>query len=84
METISIRLNEEMMRKLEALMKKHHFATLTEFVREAIRIKMKELEQEDIQRQIARLAGSSKRKTSDEDLHKVREKLENLYNEKFK
>ena len=84
METISIRLDEGMVNKLENIMKRHHFATLTEFVREAIRNRMKELEREELQKQIARFAGSSKRKTSDEELHKVRERLEKLYDKKFK
>jgi len=84
METISIRLDESMVNELEKIMKRHHFATLTEFVREAIRDRMKELEHEELQRQISRLAGSSKRKTSDEELHKVRGRLEKLYDEKFK
>lgn len=84
METISIRLDEGMINELEKIMKRHHFATLTEFVREAIRNRMKELEREELQKQIAILAGSSKRKSSDKELHKVRERLEKLYDEKFK
>ena len=84
METISIRLDEGMAHELERVMKRHHFATLTEFVRDAIRNRMKELEHEELQRQIERLAGSSKHKTSDEDLHKARERLEEIYNKKFK
>ena len=84
METISIRLDEGMAHELERVMKRHHFATLTEFVRDAIRNRMKELEHEELQRQIERLAGSSKRKTTDEELHKVRVRLEKVYDKKFK
>ena len=84
METISIRLDEGMANELEKIMKRHHFATLTEFVRDAIRNRMKELELEELQKQIARLAGSSKRKTSDKELHRVRERLEKVYDKKFK
>ena len=84
METISIRLDEGMMNKLGALMKRHHFATLTEFVRDAIRNRIKELEHEELQRQIARLAGSSKRKTSDEQLHAAGEKAFEILEKKHK
>lgn len=84
METISIRMNEGMIKKLNPLMKKHHFATLTEFIRDAIRSKIKELEKEEILKNIEKLAGSSRRKTSDEELHnageKVFEKLEKKFN----
>lgn len=84
METISVRLDKGMGSKINSVMKKHHFATMTEFVRDAIRIRIKELEKEEILRQINRLAGSSKRKTTDEELHKVREDMEKLYDQKFK
>lgn len=84
MENISIRLDKEMIEELEVLMKRNRFATLTEFVRSAIRDKMKELEHEELQMQIKRLAGSSKRKTTDEDLHKAREKAVDELEKKFK
>ncbi len=74
MENISIRIDKEMIKELESLMKRHRFATLTEFVRSAIRDKMKELEREEIQMQIKKLAGSSKRRTTDEQLHEAGEK----------
>jgi len=84
METISVRLDENMMKTLESLMKRHHFATTTEFVRDAIRSKIKELEREEIMRNIDRLAGSSKRKTTDEQLHKAGEKAFERLEKKFK
>ena len=82
MDAVSIRLGERMIDELEKMMRKHHFATITEFIRAAIRDKMKELEQEEIQRKISQLVGSSKRKTTDEKLHKVREKLAYIYAKK--
>ena len=84
METISIRLDENMANEIEKIMRRHHFSTLTEFVRDAIRNRMKDLEHEELKRRIERLAGSSKHKTSDEDLHKARERLEKVYDKKFK
>mgnify|MGYP001611310663 CR=1 FL=1 len=69
METISIRLDENVVRELEMLMKKHRFMTITEFVRESIRDKMNALEKEELLKKVALLHGSSKRKTTDEQLH---------------
>ncbi|MEK6889305.1 MAG: ribbon-helix-helix domain-containing protein [Nanoarchaeota archaeon] len=83
MDTISIRIDEETMNELAKLMRKNHFSTTTEFVREAIRDKMKELEKEEILKQVARLAGSSKRKTTDEMLHVAGEKVFKKLEEKF-
>ena len=54
METISIRLDEGMAHEIERVIKRHHFSTTTEFVRDAIRNRMKELEHEELQRQIER------------------------------
>ena len=84
METISIRLDDGMMHELEKIMKRHYFATLTEFVRDAIREKVKKLEYEEIEKQVARLAGSSKRKTTDEQLHKAGEKAFEQLEKKFR
>ena len=57
--------------------------TKTEFIREAIRDKIIELEKQETLNKIEKLFGSSKRKTTDEDLHKVREKLAKDYEKKF-
>jgi metal-responsive CopG/Arc/MetJ family transcriptional regulator len=74
MEGISIKLEKDFLAVIEKVMKKNNYATKTEFIREAIRDKVEGLEEkEEMRRQIARLAGSSKRKTTDEDLHKAGE-----------
>ena len=48
MEQICIRLEGNFLSALERLMKKNRYATKTEFVREAIRDKMKQLEEREI------------------------------------
>jgi Arc/MetJ-type ribon-helix-helix transcriptional regulator len=75
MDTISIRLDERMTRLIEKTMKTYHYSTITEFVRTAIRDKIKELEKEKILMNISKLAGSSKRKTTDKQLHELRDKV---------
>jgi metal-responsive CopG/Arc/MetJ family transcriptional regulator len=44
MENISLKLEKEFLKTIEAIMKKHNYMTKTEFIREAIRDKIKELE----------------------------------------
>ncbi len=82
MEAISLKLEETFLKDIEDVMKKHRYTTKTEFIREAIRDKIKELEKEDLLLKARKLYSASKRKTTDEDLHKAREKafkeLENL------
>jgi len=48
MENISLKLEERFLRAIEAVMKKHNYMTKTEFVREAIRDKMRRLEEKEI------------------------------------
>ena len=57
-------------------MKKYHYATKTEFVREALRDKILSLEQKEALLWINRIygAGAKKgRKITDEDIHRARE-----------
>ncbi len=48
MESISLKLEREFLKAIEAVMKKHNYMTKTEFIREAIREKVKKLEEKEI------------------------------------
>ncbi|MEI6058736.1 MAG: hypothetical protein WCP89_03105 [archaeon] len=48
MENISLKLEENFLKAIEAVMKKHNYTTKTEFVREAIRDKIRRLEEKEI------------------------------------
>ena len=47
MENISLKLEKEFLKAIEAVMKKHNYMTKTEFIREAIREKIKKLEEKE-------------------------------------
>ncbi|MEK6840783.1 MAG: ribbon-helix-helix domain-containing protein [Nanoarchaeota archaeon] len=47
MENISLKLEKEFLKAIEAVMKKHNYMTRTEFIREAIREKVKKLEEKE-------------------------------------
>ncbi|MEK6927911.1 MAG: ribbon-helix-helix domain-containing protein [Nanoarchaeota archaeon] len=83
METISLRLEDKFLQDVERVMQKFRFSTKTEFVRAAIRDKIKELEKEEIIKKMGMLAGSSKKKTTDEELHKAGEKAFESLERKF-
>ena len=74
MENVSLKLETNFVKELEKVMKKNKYMTKAEFIREALRDKIKELEKQETLRRIDKLFGSSKHKTTDEDLHKAREK----------
>ena len=74
MEAVSLKLEDEFLDDIHKIMKRHRYTTKTEFIREAIRDKIKDLEKEQLLFEAKKLYGSSKRKTTDAELHKAREK----------
>ena len=70
METITIKLDEKFAKDVERAMKKYQYTKKSEFVKKAIIDKLNLLKTQD---SIKRLYGTSKRKTSDKQLHKARE-----------
>ena len=84
MEAISLKLEETLLKEIDENLAKHRYSTRTEFIRDAIREKLSELEKENMLKAVAELRGSSKRKTTDEQLHIAREKLVEKYEKRFK
>ena len=74
MESITVKFEDSFVHNIEKVMRRHRYFTKAEFIREAIREKVKELEKEDALSRIRRLYGSSKKKTTDEELHIAGEK----------
>lgn len=60
METISLKLEKTFLRDMEKTMKNHRYSTKTEFIREAIRDKLTNLEKEDMIQKLVKLKGSEK------------------------
>lgn len=84
METISLKLEDGLLTEVDHKLSKHRYSTRTEFIRDAIREKLSDLEKDEILRSLAKLRGSSKRKTSDEQLHAAREKAFEQLEKKFR
>ncbi len=72
METVCIKLEKQLADEIVTVMKKHRYITKTEFLREAIRDKLNDLEREDALRT---LFGSLKGNVTNKRLHEVREKV---------
>ncbi len=91
METICLKIDENVLKNVDKSIKNHNYSTRTEFIREAIRDKIIELEKHKITEKemremlkaVDRLHGISKRKTADKDVHKTKntafEELERAY-----
>ena len=83
MEPVSIKFDERSLKNLGKIMQKFGYSTKTEFIREAVRDKIRDLEKEEVLKRIDKLFGTSKRKTTDAQLHEAREKLEKIYDKNF-
>lgn len=84
METVSIKLEEGLLNEIDHKLSKYRYSTRTEFIRDAIREKLSDLEKEELLKTVAKLKGISKRKTTDEQLHQAGEKAFKLLEKKFK
>ena len=79
METISLKMDKALLKEIDRELPKNRYSTRTEFIRDAIRSKLSELEKRELLKEVKRLYGASKRRTTDEQLHKVRERLADKY-----
>ncbi|MBI4450528.1 ribbon-helix-helix protein, CopG family [Candidatus Woesearchaeota archaeon] len=84
MEAVSLKMEDELLQEIDKNLAKHRYSTRTEFIRDAIREKLSDLEKADILRELTHLKGSSKRKTTDGQLHKARESAFELLDAKFR
>ena len=74
MEPVSIKFDERSLKNIGKIMQKFGYSTKTEFIREAVRDKIKDLEKEEALKKIDKLFGASKRRTTDAQLHEAGEK----------
>ncbi len=69
METISLKMEDELLKAVDTNLKKHRYSTRTEFVRDAIRSKLTQLEKEEAIKKLTEMKGclKGKGKMSDEE-----------------
>ena len=60
MEVISLKLDEHLLKNIDSSLQKYNFSTRTEFIRDAIRQQLKELEKQECLRKLALYKGSMK------------------------
>ncbi len=70
--TISVRFEDTFLHTIETVMKGHHYSTKAEFIREAIRDKVKDLETEEALMRLEKLSGSSGKLTTTEQMRKAK------------
>jgi len=73
MEIISLKLDEAMLHNIDNTIREHNFSTRTEFIRDAVREKLEELQKEELMKQFLALKGKGKAHT-DKEFEKIKEK----------
>ncbi len=84
MEAISLKLEGSILTEIDKKLTHYRYSTRTEFIRDAIRSKLSELEKNELIAEVNDYYGASKRKTTDKQLHKAREKAFEELEKKFK
>ncbi|MBS1266387.1 MAG: putative nickel-responsive regulator [Candidatus Woesearchaeota archaeon] len=71
MKSISLKIDNTFLEDINKTIKQNRYSTRTEFIREAIRDKIKQLEKEKAIRKLAFLKGSLNPKMSDDEAGKI-------------
>ena len=83
METVTFKLQEDVIKKIDTVLKPLHFSNRTEFIRESIREKLNSIEKDFVLQHLIAFKGAAKKKVSDKELHKIRDKVASEYAKKF-
>jgi metal-responsive CopG/Arc/MetJ family transcriptional regulator len=83
-ETVIFKIEGELLREVDKTFKRSGFQNRTEFIRSALREKVEEAKLKEAMMQIAHLRGASKKKTSDEEIERTRERVFREFEKKFK
>ncbi len=75
METVTVKFQEDVLKKIDYSIAEHDFNSRTEFIREAVRDKLSELSKEDLINEFLKFRGKAKKKTTDEENRKTREEV---------
>lgn len=75
MEIIAVRFKENILSKIDKSIGKHNFNSRTEFIREAVRDKLENLNRNELIKEFMKYRGKAKKKTTYEQNRKTREEV---------
>ena len=73
MEAVTVKFQEDVLRKIDDSISEHNFNSRTEFIRDAVRDKLVKLSREDLIKEFMKFRGKAKKKTTYEENRKTRE-----------
>ena len=83
MEVVTVKFQEDILKKIDKSIKDHNFNSRTEFIREAVRDKLSALSRDELIDEFMKFRGKAKTKTSDRKLREIREEVGREYIKKF-
>ncbi|MDD9953601.1 MAG: ribbon-helix-helix domain-containing protein [Candidatus Woesearchaeota archaeon] len=84
MDVVSVKLGATTLQQVDNCLEKHHFETRTDFLREAVRDKLRALEEENALRTLEKYFGAGKGKRITMKRHEeIREEVAQKYAKKF-
>lgn len=81
---ITLKMDSTLLNEIDTTVKKQGYQNRTEFIRNAVHEKLDLVKYKQALSEIAHLKGASKKKTTDEELHKIREKVFEEFDKKLK
>lgn len=73
MEAVTVKFQEDVLKRIDKDIEQHNFNSRTEFIREAVRDKLAELSKEELMREFLKFRGKSTKKTTYEENRKTKE-----------
>jgi len=83
-EMITLKLEDKFLTDIDCIVEREGYQNRTEFIRNALREKVEEVRLRDAMKEIAHLKGASKKKTSEEEYERIREKAFEELSKKFR
>lgn len=75
METVSVKFNEDVLKKVDKSISDHNFNSRTEFIRDAVRDKLDDLSKDDLMKEFLKFRGKAKKKTTYAENRKTKEEV---------
>lgn len=83
-EMITVKMDDKFLEDIDSVVKKEGYQNRTEFIRNALREKVEASKLKQAMMSIAHLKGAAKKKTTDEEFEKIREKAFEEISKKLK
>ena len=83
-EMITLKLEDKFLTDIDCIVEREGYQNRTEFIRNALREKVEEVNLRQTMDLIARLKGASKKKTSEEEYERIRKRAFEELSKKFK